>query len=309
MKAIEQVENAGYWINRDALMTQTITPGTGSGFPLDLSWQDANGHTNQVTYAISGSNFQRRLAIDGVLSGQTTVASNINSNLAKTNCSYDDSTKVLNFQVTSTIGTSSQTRSYQTKTRIDQPASYLTIITSSLQPIFYSDPAVFYNHLLEAAGGLEPYQWQITSGNPPTWLSIDQATGIISGTPVEGQNFIAYDFEVCVTDVAYRTAYMQYILFINPLTITTTSLPNGKKGKDYGHNVPNYLVYLTATGGTSVYSWSIDPLTLPPGLTLDSSSGLISGIPSVKNTYPLSVTVTDNSGQTASKNLSIQIDP
>ena len=57
-----------------------------------------------------------------------------------------------------------------------------------------------------------------------------------------------------------------------PLSITTTSLSQGQTGVAYSAT-------LSATGGTSPYSWSIKSGNLPAGLSL-SSAGAISGTPS-----------------------------
>jgi large repetitive protein len=284
-------------------MTQTVTLGTGSGFPFILGWQDTAGNVNQATYAVSGNNLQRSLTVNGVLSSQSTVASNINSNAAKTNCTY--AAGVLTFKITSAVGTSSQTRNYQVKIRIDQPSSYLTITTPSALPSGYS--ATSYSQTMAAAGGATPYVWTITEGNLPTGLSLGNA-GLISGTPNVGQLFSAYNFTVQVTDRTNLTAVKPLTIMMNPLTIATASLPDGKKNMDYGNKTPNSPVYLTATGGTTVYTWSITSGGLPPGLLLNSS-GLISGTDSTTGAiiYSFTITVTDSLGQTASKNLSIYI--
>lgn len=57
-----------------------------------------------------------------------------------------------------------------------------------------------------------------------------------------------------------------------PLTIVTVSCPNGTVG------VP-YTCQLQASGGTPPYTWSISSGSLPAGLALDPTSGLISGTP------------------------------
>jgi len=61
-----------------------------------------------------------------------------------------------------------------------------------------------------------------------------------------------------------------------------------------------YTATLAATGGLVPYTWSIDPATLPTGLTM-TSAGVISGIPAPSNvttglpvTFPVTVTVTDS---------------
>jgi len=87
-----------------------------------------------------------------------------------------------------------------------------------------------------------------------------------------------------------------------PLSITSTSLPNGTGGQAYSAN-------LAASGGVTPYNWSIatGSLPLPGGLTLNSSTGAITGTPTTAGTFNFTVQVNDasNPSQTASKALSI----
>jgi hypothetical protein len=89
--------------------------------------------------------------------------------------------------------------------------------------------------------------------------------------------------------------------YIPPPTITTTSLPSGSVGV-------SYAATLKATGGKTPYTWSIIG-SLPPGLTLAPSTGVISGMPTTPGTFNFTVTVTDseNPHATATKGLSITI--
>jgi hypothetical protein len=86
-----------------------------------------------------------------------------------------------------------------------------------------------------------------------------------------------------------------------PLTISTTSLANGTQ------NVA-YSATLGASGGTLPYTWSIAS-GLPPGLTLNSSTGAITGTPTGTGTYSFTAQVKDagNPAQNATKALSINI--
>jgi len=88
-----------------------------------------------------------------------------------------------------------------------------------------------------------------------------------------------------------------------PLAITTTSLPGGLL------NV-SYSATLTASGGTTPYTWAIASGSLPTGLLLNSGTGGISGTPTATGTFSFTVQVTDSSnpGQTTTKALSIVID-
>jgi hypothetical protein len=86
------------------------------------------------------------------------------------------------------------------------------------------------------------------------------------------------------------------------LSITTTSLPDGAL------NV-SYLATLAAGGGTPPYTWSLSSGSLPPGLSLNSGTGVISGTPTATGTFSITAQVTDSasSKQTTTKALSITV--
>lgn len=75
------------------------------------------------------------------------------------------------------------------------------------------------------------------------------------------------------------------------LTITTGSLPQGVQGAPYSAT-------LTAQNGTAPYKWSVDPNTqnpLPPGVSLDAATGVLSGIPTASGYFNVSFAVADSS--------------
>ncbi len=84
-------------------------------------------------------------------------------------------------------------------------------------------------------------------------------------------------------------------------TVATTALAEGVVNQPYGAT-------LTATGGTSPYTWSVTSGTLPTGLTLDATTGQVSGTPSAAVTAtPLTFTVTDAAMKTGTGNLALTI--
>ncbi len=85
----------------------------------------------------------------------------------------------------------------------------------------------------------------------------------------------------------------------SPLAVATTSLPNGTVSVSYSQT-------LSATGGTSPYNWLLSSGSLPVGLTL-SSSGTISGTPTLAATSSFAVQVKDAAGATVSAPLGINI--
>ena len=60
-----------------------------------------------------------------------------------------------------------------------------------------------------------------------------------------------------------------------------------------------YRTVISATGGTSPYSWSIASGSLPAGLSLDAATGVINGVPTTNGTSSFTVQVTDGSTPTA----------
>ncbi len=86
---------------------------------------------------------------------------------------------------------------------------------------------------------------------------------------------------------------------IPPLIITTTSLPSDTVNTYYQFT-------LTAAGGTPHYKWSYSG-NLPPGLTLASNTGLISGTPIQSGSFTFTVQVADSGGSSEIKELSISI--
>ena len=158
-----------------------------------------------------------------------------------------------------------------------------------------------------ASGGLAPYSWSVVSGSLPAGLSLNPASGAISGTPaVAGPA----TFTVQVTDGQAPADVASAALSItvaaapapNPLSITTASLPNARRNKNYNRT-------LTATGGTTPYRWAIVAGSLPSGLSLNSSTGVISGRATTLGPYSFTVQVSDNqpTPATATKTLAITV--
>ena len=152
-----------------------------------------------------------------------------------------------------------------------------------------------YSFSFVRVGGLAPYTWSLASGTLPTGLSLG-ANGALSGTPTATGIF---NFVVRVTDSTSGTAQSVTKSFTigvaaQPLTATTSSLAIATEGVAYSEP-------LTASGGTTPYTWALAPgNTLPAGLSV--SGGNITGTPtagSSAGTYTVQFVVTDNANSTA----------
>jgi hypothetical protein len=178
----------------------------------------------------------------------------------------------------------------------NSPPPRLAISTSSVATGNVGTP---YSASLAASGGTAPYQWSITVGALPAGLTLNTSSGTISGTPSSAGTA---NFTVQVQDSKQQTASAKLAIIVTTanqvLSITTSSLSSGTVGTAYSAS-------LAASGGTAPYQWSITVGALPAGLTLNTSSGTISGTPSSAGTANFTVQVQDFKQQTASAKLAI----
>jgi hypothetical protein len=183
------------------------------------------------------------------------------------------------------------------------PAPALTALTSSLPGGTLGVP---YSETVNAIGGVAPYSWSVSSGSLPPGLSLDPGSGTISGTPTTAGT---YPVTIAVTDSSQptpQTTSVDLTLTVNSppaLSITSTMLAGAVLNNAY-------RAAIGFTGGTGPYTWSVTGGSLPPGLSLESSTGAIWGTPSQTGSYQFSVSVTDSSTptpQTASASLEIDV--
>ncbi|MDB5257060.1 MAG: hypothetical protein JWM14_1755 [Chitinophagaceae bacterium] len=85
-----------------------------------------------------------------------------------------------------------------------------------------------------------------------------------------------------------------------PVSITTTSLPNGSKTAAYNQTV-------TAKGGVPFYNFQVLSGSLPAGLSLDSFTGAITGTPTTNATYNFTIRATEYDNTYADKAFTITI--
>ncbi len=151
--------------------------------------------------------------------------------------------------------------------------------------------AAAYSQTITASGGTAPYAFAVTAGTLPAGLTLSPG-GVLSGTPTAGGTF---NFTVTATDnSAFPGPFsgsQAYTLVIAPPTISlpATALPGGTLGSAYSASIT------AASGGTSPYSYAVTAGALPGGLTLNPSTGAITGTPSALGGFNFSITATDSS--------------
>jgi hypothetical protein len=195
-----------------------------------------------------------------------------------------------------TIGLTDAVGNYQSK-NFSITINVITITTQS--PLPDGTLGVPYSTTLDADGGVPPYTWSVALGALPAGLSLDELTGEISGTP-ETKGAYAFIIRALDADGGYGTK--SFSLTVNTVTITSEYLlPGGTVGKLYSTT-------LAAAGGVPLYAWSIEAGELPPGLSLNESTGEISGTLDTEGTYTFTIRVTDAVDGFDTKMFSIQVE-
>ncbi len=150
---------------------------------------------------------------------------------------------------------------------------------------------VSYSSSLTAGGGVPPYTFSISSGSLPPGLSLDPSTGAIAGVPTM---FGSFSFTATVVDsLGTDTASSNCGIAIAPAPVTLACPLNTAQ------DGPAYASALTASGGVPPYTYSITAGSLPLVLSLNSTTGGITGTPTETGTFPFTASVADSTGTPA----------
>ncbi len=250
-------------------------PNGAAGSPYNWSIT-ASGATGPYNYSVSSGTLPAGLTLDpttGTLSGTPATAG------------------TFNFTITATgSGLCPGSRDYTLV--IACRTINVTPANPNLPP---GSAGAAYNRAFTANGGLAPYDFSISAGALPAGLTLNAATGVLSGAPTTPG---AFNFEVLATDSIGCAGSTPYVLTINCPTIrvnpTNPNLPNGTAGAPFNGA-------FTAPGGIAPYSFSITNGALPAGLTLDGATGVLSGVPTATGEFSFEVRVTDGFGCFASR--------
>jgi hypothetical protein len=130
----------------------------------------------------------------------------------------------------------------------------------------------------------------------PAWLTIDPASGAISGTPTAAGSF---PLQVSAKDVYGGTATANLRVVVKArVTVKTARLPLAKVGR-------LFRVALRTAGGVRPFTWKASG-KLPVGLRF-SRTGVLSGKPSTAGKFRLRFAVTDSLGVSSAKSLVLTV--
>lgn len=205
------------------------------------------------------------------------------------------------------VGVSSFTVSVTDSSGCPGSAAYTLSVFAACTPLAIAPSALpdgtvlsAYDDTLVAGGGRAPYTWSVTSGSLPPGLALDAASGRVSGTPALADTFPVV---VGVTDSVGCTgsrAYAMIIMPAPPLAVLPAALPGGSVGDPYART-------LATGGGTAPFAWSVTAGSLPDGLTLNDSTGVLSGTPTTAQSAYFGVHVLDAQGRVGERSYNVTI--
>jgi large repetitive protein len=174
---------------------------------------------------------------------------------------------------------------------------------------FFVPPGVVgrdYGHQFEGDGGCGPalpYQFRVLSGELPPGLTL-RADGLLVGIPRQAGSW-SFWLELSDEDppserwcIPRRSERRFTVTIVAGFVVSTTSAPAGTVGTPYS------LPLKDEGGGTG--TWSIASGQLPPGLTLNASTGMIAGTPTAAGVFQFRVRVSDDS-RSASKQFTVPV--
>jgi hypothetical protein len=261
--------------------SMSLTPATLPGATVNSSYSvtlSASGGSGSYTYAVTSASLPSWLTLNGstgLLSGTPT------------------GTGSYSFTITATDASDSTETASKTYTLTVNAASGLTVTPATL-PAATADSA--YSVTLSASGGSGSYTFAVTAGSLPSWLTLNGNTGVLSGTPTSTGS---YSFTITATDAKNVTGSKAYTLTVNAassLAVTPATLPSATANSAYSAT-------LSATGGSGSYTFAVTAGSLPSWLTLNGSTGVLSGTPTSTGSYSFTITATDayNSSETGGR--------
>ncbi|WP_248764995.1 putative Ig domain-containing protein [Pseudomonas protegens] len=211
------------------------TPSASGTFNLTITATDANSATGSQAYSIT-INIQPPIA--GAVSA--TVAANSSANPIPLSLSGGAATSVAvasaashgtatasgtSISYTPTAGFSGTDSFTYTATNASGTSSPATVTITVSAPSLVLTPASLgagtagspYGATLSATGGTAPYSYSITSGSLPTGLSLNTASGLISGTPTTSGSS---NLVITATDANGATGSQAYSITIAAVVIT-----------------------------------------------------------------------------------------
>jgi kumamolisin len=245
--------------------SQTGTVGTAVSLQIHAS-DSASGQT--LTYSATGLPAGLSISNSGLISGSPTTAGS-------------DSSTVTATDTTGAHGSASFTWTINDSNTVTvtNPASQTGAVGTTVSLQIHASDSASGQTLTYGATGL------------PAGLSMGSSSGLISGIPTTASTF---SVTVTATDTTGAHGSASFSWTISNVVMVTNP------GSQTGEVATAVSVQIHATDSASGQTLTFSATGLPAGLSISSSSGLISGIPTTAGSYSVTVTVSDPTGVSGS---------
>lgn len=280
--------SASYSLTVNPAVVITLSP-TADDLP-DATWGNpysatiqASGGTAPYTYAVTSGGLPEGLSLDTFTGAITGTPFGFSSTM---------------FRVTATDQNSATASAIYSLQVNAQAPLILSPSAGTLAAGIVGSP---YSVPLEASGGTPTYRYHVTWGTLPAGLSLDTYTGAITGTPsVAG----SASFTITVTDSRSVDSADYTIVVSAPVVVTLSPSAGALTTATAGSA---YTTSVTASGGTAPYRYEVSAGTLPAGLSLNTSTGAITGTPSALGSAFFTITATDSNSVSGSAAYSLAV--
>jgi hypothetical protein len=291
---------AGLTLSTAGVISGTPIAANGAGTSVTFRAQDANGCAGTLAINVRvcpvislatlnttltvGSAYSSSAAATGGLAPYTYA---VTSGTLPTGLSLNTTTGAVTGTPTSAVAQTFTITATDANTCAASRAYSLTpvcpVISVTTTTLPNATLSIAYSQSLSAGGGTAPYTWTVSAGTLPAGLTLSTA-GVLSGTPTAANGagtsvtFRAQDANGCAGSLAINVRVCPAIT----LAALNTTLTVGSA----------YSSSAAATGGLAPYTYALVSGTLPAGLTLNTSTGAVTGTPTnaIAQIFTLSAT-------------------
>ena len=138
-----------------------------------------------------------------------------------------------------------------------------------------------FNAFASVTNGTTPYTYYVSAGILPSGITIASGNGLVSGTANAVQSAANVTFSVRDVNNVTATTTTTRSFEVTVIPISATAGNTTAVSVTENSAIASFNPFSLVSNGTTPYTYYVSAGTLPTGITIDSSTGLVSGTPTV----------------------------